>query len=285
MLSKKTIDFLDLLFDPGESVCVSPNKYAYYSVTLDQFKSGQIQLINKSKNSYHYKSNAMELISINPISGWREDANVTKFRSFLVEIDDGSLSEQLSYIKDLKVPYSACVFSGSKSLHFAITLDTPFESLSTYKYVAEWILNIVKKADQNTKNPSRGIRIPGAIRSSTKKEQKLIELKSRITMDELNAWLSEYEEFKPKPIDEDVEMITDLGFVPLWVVKKLEDGIHNKGSRNSTWYIIAHRIAEAGLNEDEAVSVLSRYYEEQPDFTRREWEYVIRNTVKKYRNK
>lgn len=285
MLSKKTIDFLDLLFDPGESICVTPNKYAYYSITLEQFKTGKINLINKKKDSYNYKSVAMELISINPISGWREDSNATAFRTFLVEIDDGSLKDQMAYIKELSVPYSACVFSGSKSLHFAIVLETPFESLSTYKYVAEWILNIVKKADQNTKNPSRGIRIPGAIRSSTKNEQKLVELKKRISMDELNAWLSNFEEFRPPPINEDVEMITDLGFVPLWVTKKLEEGIHNKGNRNATWHVIANRMAEAGLNEEEAVSVLLGYYEEQADFPRKEWEYVVRNTIKKYRNK
>lgn len=285
MLSKKTIEFLDLLFDSNESVCVTPNKYAYYSVTLEQFKSGNITLVNKKKDSYNYKSSAMELISINPINGWREDSNVTSFRTFLVEIDNGSLQDQLNYILTLNMPYSACVFSGSKSLHFAIVLEKPFESLSTYKYVAEWILNIVKKADQNTKNPSRGIRIPGAIRSSTKKEQKLVDLKRRISMDELNAWLSNFEELRPKPIDEEVEMITDLGFVPIWVVKKLEEGIHNKGSRNSTWHIIANRIAEAGLNEEEAISVLSGYYEEQDDFPKKEWEYVIRNTVRKYRNK
>lgn len=285
-MKSETIKFLDLLFDSNESICVSPNKYAYYSIPLSKFKEGSVTLINSKKDLYTYRSDRMELVAINPINGWRTDQNVTALRSFLVEIDKGSLKDQLEYIKSLKMPYSACVFSGGKSLHFAITLDSPIGDIETYKYVAKWILKIASEADQQTINPSRSIRVPGIMRLNTKNEQRLVELKGRISLDKLNLWLSDYEHLRPPPPipkDEPRDVNINNISLPIWVAQILHQGVHNLGNRNTTWFTIANRIAECGLNEDEAVILLERYYVEQADFPRREWEYTIRNAVKRYR--
>ncbi|WP_214676866.1 hypothetical protein, partial [Escherichia coli] len=77
----------------------------------------------EDKDVRFIKEDRINLIAINPIKGWRRDDQVTAFRTFLIELDDGSLEEQSKYVKEMDMPFTACIFSGNKSLHFAITLD------------------------------------------------------------------------------------------------------------------------------------------------------------------
>ena len=87
-MTKISSDFLGLLFNPGETICVSPNKFGYHSVPLTSIDQG-IHLISprEDKAPITIAEKDINLVAINPINGFRRDANVTSFRSFLVEVD------------------------------------------------------------------------------------------------------------------------------------------------------------------------------------------------------
>ena len=155
---------LKLLFNPGETICVSNNEFGYHSVPLEQALNGDIDLKSPNENAKENRCRSSDLIlvAINPINGFRRDSNVTAFRSFLIELDIGDIKTQLNTIKYLKLPFSAQVFSGNKSVHTAIVLEEDFPDEKTYRNIGNWIFNIVSSCDQNCTNPSRSIRIPGA---------------------------------------------------------------------------------------------------------------------------
>ena len=166
--------FLNLLFDPSDEICSSPNLYANKSKTMDKVTT------------------ADAFISINPILGVRNNENVTKLKTFLVEIDpknwnelsdadkEITLLDNLNYIKNIGMPYSTCTYSGNKSHHFLISLDQDIKNVEEYKFYYKWLTNIVDKADKQTGHPSISTRLPGHIRSDTFKCQQLIEINKRI---------------------------------------------------------------------------------------------------------
>jgi aryl-alcohol dehydrogenase-like predicted oxidoreductase len=82
--------FLDLLFENGEEICISPSKYAFASVPKESLSS-DMSLVSQSVNRdiFYISEDDINLVSINPIKGDRLDSNVTAYRSFLVELDDG----------------------------------------------------------------------------------------------------------------------------------------------------------------------------------------------------
>ena len=103
---------LDLFFKPNETICVSHNDYGYHSVEQNSL-SGTIEQISpkEDRDPEYITEKDICLMAINPINGFRRDENVTAYRSFMVELDDGPLSEQMEYVKNSGLPYSVCVFS------------------------------------------------------------------------------------------------------------------------------------------------------------------------------
>ena len=199
---------LSLMFRPGETICVSPNQFGYHSIPLNNALNGPVVLVDTPDSVAKRKMNfddAIErvdsdvpiLCALNPIKGYREDLNCTSFRNFLVEMDTGSLQDQLAYVKQLGMPYSAAIFSGNKSIHFLLSLDQDLPSESVYRTISEWILSIVTLADQQTKNPSRSIRIPGAFREPGKQQQ-LLEFHGAVKLADLRDWLTKHPGAKPK---------------------------------------------------------------------------------------
>ena|ERR1035437_215623 len=166
-MDPKGQSLLKLLFNEGETVCVSNNEFGFHSIPLENALSGQVTLLspNETVTISHCDSTDLILVAINPINGFRRDNNVTAFRSFLIELDIGSIKDQLGTIAHLKMPYSCQVFSGNKSVHTVITLAEDLPDEKTYRVIGNWIFNIVSMCDQNCKNPSRSCRIPGAYRS------------------------------------------------------------------------------------------------------------------------
>ena len=199
MLTKIQKDFLELCFRDGETICVSPNKYGYHSIEQKELESN-FTIISPSEkvDDQVISPSDINMLCLNPVNGFRADANVTAYRNFLIEIDDGSLKEQKQYIDDIGMPYSACVFSGNKSLHFLISLEEDLLSYQMYYNAIEWVLNIVKKADQLTKNPSRSIRFPDNVRHDTGKKQTLIELKTAVKNADFYSWLTKYPDKMPR---------------------------------------------------------------------------------------
>lgn len=277
-----TKQFLDLLFNEGETVCVSNNKYGHHSIALEDLGSNSVELLSPNGRLNTISPQEILLIALNPISGYRTDANCTSLRTFLVELDGEEIPEQMQYIKRLDMPFTACVFSGSKSLHFAITLNEDLTHIDQYRFFAEWILNIVSLADQATKNPSRSIRYPGNLRDGV--EQKLIQLNKRITKDDLIHWLSRWPELKPQlrdKIDNGIPSFKDARLIPPWLAKELAEGIDFSNGRNNKWFKIAISVMKAGFDYDDTVSYLEPYFEESYDFKRSEWLGTIKSAFSK----
>lgn len=269
---------LNLMFRPGETICVSHNKYSYHSIPLENALNDEtVTMVSTQQDRPHefVKSDRLLFVALNPIKGFRNDENCTAYRSFLVEMDDGPLKEQLAYIKRIGLPYSAVVFSGGKSLHFLITLDRDLPSEKVYRTFSEWILAVANMADDKTKNPSRGLRIPGHYREPGKK-QILVEYHGQVKLDDLVAWLKNFPGAKPKeyvkkaPTDE-----IDATRVRKWVRDKLRRGITS--DRNQQWYAIAYEFALSGFSEEATIKFLEPWYSPERDFKEKEWLRTIRS--------
>lgn len=281
-------NFLNVLFDSGEEVCVSDNQYAHLSMPLESLYQNKVTLQSQNKAVFPktVDISAIQLIAINPVKGNREDENCTAFRTFLVEVDNMPLKDQYDYIQSLGMPYSVCVFSGGKSLHFGITLSEDLNSIETYRYLASWILNVASKADKNTKNPSRSIRVPDAIRDG--KRQKLLDIKGRVPLEQLNAWLSQFEHLRPAPPKSSYSQPTEkagLDTLPVWVTIALKNGVSsyaamNGEGRNSRWFKVFCEFAKRGYSSEEYMGLLDKYFDEEKDFRRPEWETIAKSAEK-----
>ena len=275
---------LKLMFRPGESICVSPNKYGFHSVPLESALEGTVALTSPDTKipTQYCDTNALLLVALNPIIGFRQDVNATAFRSFLIEMDYGELDQQAAYVNNMGMPYSAVVFSGNKSLHYLISLSTDIPSEKGYRYLAEWILNIMTNADQNCKNPSRSIRIPGAYREIGK-QQLLRELNGPISLSQLRFWLERHPNERPR---ERERLITDLSDLPgktglkPWAAKLVRFGLDPRKSRNKQWFALACEFALAGYSEDDTVNILGKRFSEDRDFKEKEWKAAIRSGFK-----
>jgi len=280
-MDEKAKQLFNLMFRPGETVCVSHNKYGYHSIPLEYAINGPVTLVPPTdKFPYEYPDiSELLLVALNPIKGFRQDLNCTAFRNFLVELDYGPLPEQLAYVKRLGMPFSAAIFSGNKSIHFLISLDKDLPSEKVYRMFSEWILGVVSLADQNTKNPSRSIRIPGAYREPGKK-QLLIEMPGVVKTEELVAWLNKYPDSRPKEKAERViSEQPDFSRVRPWVSEKLYFGV-KPPNRNKQWFTIGVEFALAGYSEDDTIELLQKYFEPDRDFKQREWETALKSAFK-----
>ena len=279
------------MFRPGEEVCVSYNKYGYHSVPLEEILNKEKITLVPTEDSCakrglvwgeehfeHVSTDKLIMVALNPIHGWREDANCTAFRSFLIEMDTGDLKEQLEYIKRIGLPYSACIFSGNKSLHFLVTVDKDIPNENDYRVMSEWILRICTLADDKTKNPSRSIRIPGAFRDVGKK-QRLVEMRGVTKIEDLAAWLKSKPEAKPKKYEKRVAKDEiDAYSVRNWARERLRKGITE--NRNQQWYAIAYEFALSGYSEDVTMEILGAYFTPDRDFKEREWRTTIKSAFK-----
>lgn len=274
---------LQLMFRDGETICVSHNKYGYHSIPLENALNGITMMVspNPDREFEKVESERLTLVSLNPINGFREDANVTAYRNFLVEMDYGPLAEQLAYAKKINLPYSAVVFSGSKSLHFLISLDQDLPSYEVYYLMAEWTLAIATAADQNTKNPSRQIRIPGAMREPGK-QQLIVEHRGKTSLKDFSAWLAQHPNAKPRPPERrEISGTADFSKLKPWVPARLANGnIGAKQGRNKEWFAIACEFAIAGYSEDDTMDLLSEYFMPDRDFKEREWKTSIKSAFK-----
>lgn len=281
---------LDLMFLPDETVSVTNSKLTYHSIPLANAKNGRVTLFlppNGNKTieelTSHCDSDELLLCALNPISGFGTDKNVTKYRNFLIELDVLSTKEQVGYIKHSKMPYSAMIFSGSKSVHVLISLSTDLDSEKTYRFISSWILNIMTLADENIKNPSRKIRIPGAQRSPGK-FQELLEFKGKITPKELADWLACHQMARPKARKKETpSKEKDGSRIKPWIaalMKRAKSGFPAGMGRNQAWFVIACECYLAGFNEDSTVDFLAQYFEEDHDFKEKEWLTSINSAFK-----
>lgn len=274
---------LKLMFKPEETVCLSPNKYGYHSIPLENAFCEEITLVSPDieKQVEYCGSDEIQLVALNPIEGFRVDANCYRYRNFLVEMDVGPLSQQLDYVKKMGMPYSAVVFSGGKSLHFLISLSEDLPNEEAWRKISEWILAILPLADQNCKNPSRSIRLPGAARGD--KRQALVEYHGEVANATLKEWLMTFHGFMPKDrVIKEIDTSGDLRFKKLkkWARDVMKYGPKKTGSRNKQWFAVACEYALAGFSEDDTLDILGARFIEDRDFKKKEWKTAIKSGFK-----
>ena len=278
-----SVNMLNLMFRPNETICVSNSKYGYHSIPLESAIEAKVKLVspNAEYGIKEVDSNTINMVALNPIKGWREDANCTAFRNFLIELDTSTREQQIEYIKAIGMPVSAMIWSGSKSVHALISLSIDLPNEKAYRLLYKWILNIATASDQALGNPSRSIRLAGAIRPETGKEQDLIELNGPITLKELSTWLSKHPDAKPKISEKRVPSKTLDKNIKRWIARTLENGnIGYRQGRNRTWFSIAYEFALQNHSFDDTIDLLSTFFVPDRDFKDREWKNAIKSAFK-----
>jgi hypothetical protein len=197
--------YLVQLFEQGELVCASNGLIGTRTTPVESLTA------------------PTEFISVNSFrpGTTRSDENVAVFRNFLIEIDDMSLEDQERYIeKELGLPFTTKTFSGGKSYHYVVSLAEPLASLEEFREVAQWLLDVVDKADTKCRNPSRFTRMAGGRRTDKGTAQPLVQLNRRITPEELGAFFKRHHakleaaDAERKRRTENVELAQDVTGLP-----------------------------------------------------------------------
>lgn len=187
--------WLNIVFDEGDSTCFTDAPTGMVST--------RVQLADSRHTEQYMCINALDgTRDRRPEADWhsadvprRADVNVVKLRTFLVEFDRRELVDQIDFVEASGMPYSLMTFSGGKSIHFLICLQEPLKSVNDYRSLVSRIYSALGgKAvglDEQNKNPSRLTRTPGGIRQPSKITQELLEVRGRVSVDQLEAWLTE----------------------------------------------------------------------------------------------
>jgi RecA-family ATPase len=171
-----TIDFLRLIFRPGETVCINWDYVIKNGKGIPASK-GQYKLLEEWI-SYFEEHGKVDLeqgmwFRVNPYkdeSG--TDEGVSAFRHVMVEFDARSIEEQWQIYVESDLPISSVSHSAARSLHALVRVDA--KDAKEYKERQERVYGYLKDYldDSGNKNPSRYSRLPGVYRNG--KEQKLI---------------------------------------------------------------------------------------------------------------
>ena len=267
-------NYYSALFENNEAVCFA-------------WKTNDWAITSLSK----YNEQRSPWISVNPIYADRDndpessllpfaksslprraDCNVSAYRTILIEADTGSMKDQWAAIRDCGLPFTTSTFSGGKSIHFVISLSDPCSSRTQYDELFYVIQKAIPmKIDPACKNPSRLTRNPGVLNPKHKREQKLIEVRERVSQSDLKLWAASRGILitPRRPIVQ-----ASYKQLPQWVEQKLRSGIP-EGERNDTMFKLSCIMAKSGMQIEEAIS----RWQHVPGFagiTRTE----IENTVK-----
>ncbi len=215
---------------------------------------------------------------INPIKpGYtRSIDGVKHFRNFMFEIDEDMdknpvpLEKQQEIIQAAQFPWSTCVYSGGKSLHWILSLEEPVEDASEYRMwwkMMEAILNKTAKElgynlkfDPNVKDPSRFSRAAGSVRMDVnpKAIQELRGVSGRKSQHLVMQWFDQhgvkFEDFAPKPtqfeigkINEDAKDHEKFEFIQKQLMK---NQAYQPGHNANSWQFTFARLARrCGIDE------------------------------------
>jgi hypothetical protein len=227
------------------------------------------------------------MFSINPtLKGkTRSIKGVKSFRNFLFEIDEDknknkvSLEIQEEIIQASNFPWSTCVFSGNKSLHWILSLETSLEDESEYRVwwlMMESILNKTAanlgynlKFDAGVKDPCRFSRCPGAVRVDVQQIQQLQAVRGRVNNIMVSKWFDDndisIEDFLPKPTQFDIGQINEhandqdkFDFIINTIMKS---NPYQQGSRNSWQFAFSRLARRCGIAESNCRNYIATYCE------------------------
>lgn len=246
-------NFLNTLFDPDDHTCFTPSPHGtgVFYEPADQDLYFSINPLHPDKDvnpsmEYHNANRAR-----------RADHNVTKYRNFLIELDSMPIDSQIDYVTS-KLPVTSIVFSGGKSYHFIISLETPLATKAEYDQVFKRIQTLLPKIDKACKNPSRLSRLPFRLRPETQVEQKLVELNGRIPVDRLLSLLPDVPVYKHsgKPSNEFIS-VQLAGAITNPDQCMQEMGIQG---RNQFFFWLGCRIKDLDFEYDRAYNIVTRTY-------------------------
>lgn len=204
VMDQSIIKFFSTIFDPEDGICYG-GKFANGVYTNMPDKPGA------------------EYFCINPLDATidhgfylkedydrdrprRADINVSKFRSFMFEMDAIGLDDQLKIFNNCSIPFTSIVYSGSKSYHAILTVDGGIlaeahttEGLYEYKRVWRRLAAKIDRdarkmgyefpngqssfIDSSCQNASRLSRFPNTVRANGN-IQSLEKLSTRISQEE-----------------------------------------------------------------------------------------------------
>lgn len=265
---ESTDSFYSILFDADDFTCFAKNAKGssvyHHSVPLrEKMEFFSVNALNPKVDNnptedYHYLSTPR-----------RADANVVKFRNFLVEMDGCSLSEQKRVVKECGFPWSTAVFSGNKSIHFIMCLETPVsrdEYLSLWKSVDAVFKKFGSRIDPACKNPSRLSRCANSVRDNGN-VQECLKVRSRVPNEDFVRWLSSHSvdpsSFVYKP-SEVVHATSATDAERYAAAKRIIGKEFESGSRHYFMNCLAGQCCRCGIQEHNALSLLSEY--ERKDF-------------------
>lgn len=228
------------------------------------------ELIAFKPNAYTLKWEATpreQYFVLNPLKERAGGAllnNVSTFRNVLVEFDTKTLSQQEKYIeRELEMPFTTKVWSGSKSFHYVISLATPVPSLDDYRRLVDCIYGVVRFMDRAVRNANRLSRLGGATREDNGERQTLVEIRSRVTSEELKWWLFNKwghlteKALMPKIIRDVVET-RDSKNPTHATLRLIEEGVMQRSakSRHQALLFAALNLKECGWTEERVQQVL-----------------------------
>jgi len=266
--------FFQTLFKEGDGICYG-NFY-------------ETRVIPQYPRKHH------EFFSINPLDSKKDhaggsvprraDLNVTEYRSFLFEMDGVSIDQQTEILNNCGIEFTSIVFSGKKSLHAILSLQTPLNvpahtNVGLARYKSLWRKLAAKidacarslghgsaVIDQACSNPSRFSRFPDYVREGV--FQKIIYLGNRMSEKDFNTLLascpniSDVREFKT-PVNF-VQVETEQQFwkcAPQWLQDELK---YVPWASSENCYKDLYRVTRAaidftGVDYDVFLEVLNKF--------------------------
>lgn len=272
MSTPATIEFYNTLFDQDDHTCFGTwRKYESFS-GCNESLIGQEGIWDRRIHSCFDKTFwKKEYLVINPMrfGSTRSIENITKFRSFLVEMDNHTIDEQKQIIKDKGMPWSTAVYSGGKSIHFIISLETPVTG-EEYRRIARKIYDAMEikslKEDQGNKNASRFSRCPNAFRRNKRAYQHLLKVNGRIPNQVLFDWfdlmgIKEENYIKKEVIVKEIPVGSiEADVKEKWATVKYWNRSINMAD-NIHGYLFAHArdCYKTSMSEEDAVEMMNEF--------------------------
>lgn len=211
------IRYLSVMFQPDEHVGIvadswinDSGKHLPKKGVWDRSAGQLIEALKAAGTDYRavlgdYDQTCGVWVRINPLDGKGcKDENVTAFRHTLIEADDQDLGKQLAIIRQLRLPCSAIVHSGSRSIHAIVKIDagTKEEYRERVDYLYEICRKNGLKVDGANRNASRLSRLPGVLRGAGR--QYLIDCQvTPASFEEWSEWLEKETDNLPDIINVD----------------------------------------------------------------------------------
>jgi RecA-family ATPase len=130
-------------------------------------------------------------VSVNPMRvGGSKDSDVTAFRHALLEFDNISVQEQWGIIRQSRVPCTAIISSGGKSIHAWVRVDAKDRAEFNDRVKALYQHFEQYQPDEKNKNPSRFSRLPNCERGNSRQELLAVATDKPIGCESFAEWLA-----------------------------------------------------------------------------------------------